>query len=213
MCQWHTSREPTEPVGETMAPCGSRAEPWWGVGRSPMTLALGRRSKRKGRGRAAVGPPEPVRGTRVRFANSFAPPQERPQAAAHSKIPKDRKAWLSYLSERGGRQHPRWEAKRSGYLPFSGVSGILREGPGPPRLVRPVRSSPWLGKAALSQVNGFALLGFFGGACLCHCRTWAGRLKLCPRGFLVSAAPKGKTLGLCPKPRQGGTPLDPRIRL
>ncbi len=21
VCQWHTSREPTEPVGETMAPC------------------------------------------------------------------------------------------------------------------------------------------------------------------------------------------------
>ena len=47
-----------------MPPGGSRAEPWWGVGQSPMPLTLkGRRSKRKERGRMSDGPPRLGRGT------------------------------------------------------------------------------------------------------------------------------------------------------
>ena len=72
-----------------MAPCGSRAAPWWGVGRSPMPLTLGGATKRKGTAQS-VRRPAPVRARKPERR-----PQERPQAAACSKIPKVRKAWLS----------------------------------------------------------------------------------------------------------------------
>ena len=49
-CQWHASCEPTEPAGETRAP-------------AVLPLTLGRRSKRKERGRIQVGPPELERST------------------------------------------------------------------------------------------------------------------------------------------------------
>ena len=59
------------------------------------------------------GPPEPERRSDQRR------PQERPQAAAHSKI------------LRGGRQHPRWEAKRSRKLPLCSERGRMGERLGP----------------------------------------------------------------------------------
>ncbi len=85
--------------------------------------------------------------------------------------------------------------------------------PGAPRFGRPVRISPQVGKSEISQLGGIVLPGFFGGAKHCLCRTQGERWKFGLSPFALRAAPKvkGRTLGRCPKPRQGPAGLACRL--
>ena len=205
-----------------MAPCRSRAAPWWGMGRSPMPLPLTfRAAPLSSKERQRSAPNAQVRQRHQSSRSELFRAAHTPQHIARFRKPGKRR--FPDFRREADALYRRWEAKRSHTLPltrktgangkvkgltvsgFPTVSGILQLSSGPPRFYRRPAALCELGAHRapnstdsrdwhLWRRSGFLV------------RTLGGRLMLCLVPFSVSAAltVKGQTSGaLPPNPCKG----------